>query len=283
MTNPGGDFEFKSIKNTNTNFNSENSTSLMQFYPDMRFPSNKISYKISPKCSLMKKNSMVHAFEIVENLTNLSFYPTNIDEEISVYCSEKIKFENKMFIAGEGGPTNITDGGKYRVILHGSILLIKDSGCSRPVVQIHELFHVLGFNHSQNKNNIMYPVSKCSQSIGEDLISKIDKLYISPTYPDLLFEEANANIKGRSLNLNLSIRNDGLKESNLAKIQIYNKEKLVKEIELNPLKIGFGVKIELRNIWLTNVKTEEIKVIISTDYNELSIDNNEIILLKNNH
>lgn len=280
MINPGGDTEFGFTRDTNNNFNVGNETSLMQFYPDMRFPSSEISYKIDNECSLSKKDSMREALNIVENMTDISFYSVSADEEISIYCSEKVKFENRMFIAGEGGPTNITDGGKYRVILHGSLLLIKDSGCATPIVEVHELLHVLGFDHSDNKNNILYPVAKCRQTIGDDLVSKINDLYTEETYPDLLFEEASAEIKGRGLSLNLSIRNDGLKESETSIIKIYNKEKVIKEIELNSLDIGYGVKIELRNLWLTSVKTDEIKVLISTSFNELSKDNNEIILLK---
>lgn len=280
MFNPGGELEFGFTQDTNGDFNIDNSTSLMQFYPDMRFPSKSISYKIDSECSISKKKSMKDAFNIIENMTDVNFYSVAKDEEINVYCSEKVKFEDRMFIAGEGGPTNITDGGKYRVILHGSLLLIKDSGCTTPIVEIHELLHVLGFDHSQNKNNILYPIAKCRQTIGDDLVSKINDLYTEKTYPDLLFEEASAQIKGRGLNLNLSIRNDGLKISDNATIKIYNKEKIVKEIELNSLDIGYGVKIELRNLWLTSVKTNEIKIIISTNYNELSKDNNEINLLK---
>ena len=63
-----------------------------------------------------------------------------------------------LFIAGEGGPSNITKSGDFSVITHGSILLIKESKCERPNIAIHELLHALGFDHSENPNNHSNPL-----------------------------------------------------------------------------------------------------------------------------
>ena len=81
----------------------------------------------------------------------------DITSMVEEYCdhSKKVVVNNwdireGKFIAGEGGPTNITVSGKYNVITHGSILLIRESRCSIPTIAIHELLHVLGFKHSNN-------------------------------------------------------------------------------------------------------------------------------------
>lgn len=281
MINPGGDAEFSFKSDSRTEFNLNNDTMNMQFYENMRFPDKRISYLIDDACSLKKKNSMKRAFDIIENLTVLEFYPLSEDFEIEVTCQEKVVMNGGLFIAGEGGPINITDGDKYSVILDGSILLIKDSLCPRPNVEIHELLHVLGFNHSDNENNLMYPVSKCNQVISEDILEKINELYLEESYSDLNFESANAEIDGRNLDLNLSIRNSGLKDSEEAIVKIYFDDTIIKELDLAELEIGYGVKIELKNIWLKKIKTEELKVVIETNFNELSKENNEIILIKN--
>jgi len=280
MVNPGGDAEFTFKKDTRTEFNLGNNSVNMQFYENMRFPNKEISYHIDEDCSLKKKGSMRQAFDIIENLTVLEFYPALSPSEIEVTCKEERIMNEGLFIAGEGGPVNITDGDKYSVILAGSILLIKDSLCPRPNVAIHELLHVLGFNHSTNENNIMYPISKCKQVIGEDMLLRIDELYEEESYADLLFEDAKAQINGRNLDLNLSIRNSGLKDSEDTTIKVYSGETVIKEMDLSSLEIGYGVKIELKNLWLKKIKNEKLRVYIESDFNELSKDNNEIILNK---
>ncbi|NCN86319.1 matrixin family metalloprotease [archaeon] len=275
--NPGGELEFTS-KEVNNNFTLGNNSVKMQFYDNLRFPSNSISYRIDNDCSLKKKADMIRAFEIIENKTTLEFYSINEGEEITVTCENTNRMEDGLFIAGEGGPTNITEGDRFKVILHGDILLIKDSECENPNVAIHELLHVLGFDHSENKNNIMYPITKCKQVIGDEIPARIEELYSVPSYPDLKFEKAVAEINGRILNLNLSIRNDGLQKSEKAKILIYTDDKVLKEIELKELEIGHGVSVQLTNLWLTKIKIEKLKVVIESNFQEISLDNNEILL-----
>lgn len=277
---PGADTTFGLSQESNGNFSIGNNTVLMQFYENMRFPSEVISYQIDEKCSLPKRSNMIKAFEILQADTTLEFYEVNDNPEIFVTCEEKTRMEDGLFIAGEGGPTNITETTRYKVILRGEILLIKDSECQRPNVEIHELLHVLGFDHSENKNNILYPITKCKQTIGEEIPSLIEELYLEETLPDLRFEKADAEINGHELSLNVSVRNDGLAESGSASIVIYADNKTLKKIPLKPLKIGHGLKIELSNLWLTKMKIEELKVTIEANFNELDYVNNEVFLSK---
>jgi len=269
--------EFKT-KPSNTNFSLDNyGTETMQFYKNMRFPDSKISYKID-ECPLQKKNNMERTFEILSNLTILEFYSTNTNEEISITCDENNKIEEGLFIAGEGGPINITQTQIFNVIHHGKILLIKDSKCPSPNIAIHELLHVLGFEHSENPDNIMYPVSECEQIIGEDQISLINHLYSTPSYPDLVFENVSAIMHGTYLNADISIRNDGLKNSEKFKIIIYADKKIIKEIEVEALRIGYGTQIKLTNIWIKQLNVNELEFVIEYPFNELEKKNNKKIL-----
>ena len=77
--------------------------------------------------------------------------------------------DDDLFIAGEGGPTSITNTSLYNVILKGKILLYKKSECEEPIVELHELLHVFGFDHSQDPNNIMFNLSSCNQEISQDI------------------------------------------------------------------------------------------------------------------
>ena len=273
---------FKSIdfgtKSGNANFSlNVHEKNNMQFYPMMRFPDSKISYQIGG-CPLQKKDDMERAFEIISNKSLLEFYSVNFGEEISVTCDSKNKIQDGMFIAGEGGPVNISEGEKFNIIFNGQVLLLKESSCYNPNIAIHELLHVLGFNHSTNKNNIMYPVSNCRQTIGQDTLDLINELYSIPSYADLSFENVSAYIHGRYLDTEINIRNIGLKDSEEIEIEIYTEDKLIKQISLEALEIGNGMKITMNNIRIPRTDIVELQFVINSSFEELEKENNKITL-----
>jgi len=272
---PFGNFEFISEFQT-SNFSLGNYSENMQFYPNMRFPFKDISYTIK-NCPLQKKNDMERAFEILSEETILDFYESEFGE-ISVTCDSKNRLEGSLFIAGEGGPTNVTQAGNFYVIFQGRILLIRESNCERPNVAIHELLHVLGFDHSSNPNNIMYPVSNCKQIIGEDIPQFINEIYLIESLPDLALENAHASLQGKYLDLNFSVRNNGLVKSKPAKIILYADGENFKEISLEELEIGSGKVIILRNIWIPKIIFEELEIFIDYNFVELEKNNNRIKL-----
>ena len=274
---PTNEIYFKMSGPSHSNFTLNSSfPEDMQFYENMRFPDSKISYKITD-CPLNQKDEMERAFRRIEGATLLNFYSVNSNEEISVTCNSTAKIEEGLFIAGEGGPTNITKTEKFAVILKGKILLIKESRCEEPAVAIHELLHVLGFDHSENSKNIMYPVSRCDQEIGEDALGLINWLYDFPSLPDISFEQASASLRGRYLDVSTTVRNNGLKESENLTLIIYSENKKIKEFEIESLQIGVGRSLTLTNMLVLS-KVDELRIIIDYPYPELDKKNNEIIL-----
>jgi hypothetical protein len=266
----------------NNNFSLSLNENNMQFYPNMRYPSNEITYKISD-CTLQKENDMLQAFNLLTNLTSLKFNPVSADEEISITCQEKNRFDNDMFVAGEGGATKIIQSRNFNIILHGEILLIRNSECQKPNVAIHELFHALGFIHSTNPDNIMYNVSDCGQTISNDLVEEIKKLYSVSSEPDLVVEDVSASMKGRFLNVNLSLVNSGLSDSGESKIVIYAGDNAVKDMSIPSLGIGQGELITFENIFVPQIDIKEITVSAEAPFNEISKENNKIKLeIKNN-
>ena len=264
----------------NPEFNVGNLSNNMQFYSNMRFPSTDITYLIEEGCPLQKRSEMVGAFNFIQNLTLLKFYPVKNNEEITISCEEESKStDNGMFISGEGGPTKILSSNNFNVIFSGKILLLRESNCERPNVEIHELLHVLGFDHSENKNNLMYPVSKCSQTIGNDIVDKINELYSFPELPDLQLESISAKISGRYLDINVSVQNSGLKDSQPGTLKIYGDDQLIKEFDLKEIKMGYSLSVSLTNIWVSKREIKELKVIVSTPDSELALDNNQAVLI----
>lgn len=274
---PLNTIELSSLRNSNSNFTLNESYENMQFYNNMRFPSTNISYRIS-ECSLDKRSNMEEAFLILENLTILDFYPVPEKEEILVNCDDRVKFDGDFFIAGEGGPTNITVAGEYNIITSGRILLLRESQCSKPNIAIHELLHVLGFDHSQNPDNIMYEISKCNQEIGEDTINFINTIYSIPSRPDLVIDDVSGFMSGKYLNTNLTIRNQGIVDSLGGKVVIYADDKEIKQIPFDSLEVGYGTRLSLSNIWINKISINEIKFFIETDFEEINKLNNEAIL-----
>ncbi len=275
---PLGTIEYGLNSPGHSNFSlSSSGNESMQFYQSMRYPDSRISYMID-KCPLKKMEEMERAFETVSDQTILNFYPVGSNEEISVTCDSKTKVEGGLFIAGEGGPVNITRSDKFNVIHKGGILLIRESKCENPNIGTHELLHALGFDHSKNPDNIMYNVSKCSQTIGEDTINLLNYLYSFPSQPDLSFENVSAFMRGRYLDLNMTIRNNGLKDSEEAEILVYAGDKLIKEIELEALEIGHGRVIVLTNIFTLKRNIDELRFFIESGFEELDKANNIVTL-----
>jgi len=263
--------------NPNYNFSVIQGSVSEQFYPNMRFPSSAISYRISD-CPLQKENDMEYAFREVEQITPLSFYPVGSNEEIFVTCQDINVVHEGTFVAGEGGPTNITVAGEFNVIMKGYILLIEESNCPKPNIALHELFHVLGFGHSNNPDNIMYNFSSCDQTIGQDMIQTIDTLYAVPSLPDLRFEDAAATMSGRFLNINLTVMNAGLADAGNSNVIIYGDGKVLKEVDIDSLEIGQGIITMIQNIFVSQLNVQKIELVINDNFSEISKDNNRMEL-----
>ncbi len=272
---PFQQFEFIS-NNGNANFSMYSFGTEMQFYENMRFPDKIISYKISD-CTMQKKNEMLDAFDLLSNETILEFFSVEANEEITISCDNKNRFEGGLFIAGEGGPTNITMTNNFNVISKGNIILIKESKCPKPNVALHELLHVLGFNHSENKNNIMYPISDCKQTIG-DIPTLINEIYSVPSYPDLTIEKVSVLMNGKYLDINMSVRNHGLIKSDNTEIIISSGDTTIKNILLESLDVGYGIAITLTNVWVPKLNIEQIDFLIDSNFSELDKKNNKRIL-----
>ncbi len=274
---PSEPSEFNFQTNPSTNF-STNQSEAMQFYPNMRFPSKDISYSIASDCNVQKESEMLWAFNSLEEKTVLNFYEVQENAEINVVCADTVRIENNMFIAGEGGPANVSLGNNFSIIMNGNILLLKTSTCERPNIAIHELLHALGFEHSTNINNIMYPVSKCKQVVSEDMISEINRIYSVESKPDLLIESVSATLHSRFLDTNLIIRNDGLEDSEDFLLGIYANNKQVEKMDVEGIKIGEGRIINITNILVSQIRIDTLTFVLETEAVELDKQNNQVIL-----
>jgi hypothetical protein len=248
-----------------------------QFYPNMRFPENRISYGVSDFCSRGKIADIDKAISILEEKTSLDFYEGS-NPELQYLCSDiapKPGTEGH-FIAGEGGPTKVINGSNFAVILAAEVSLYKDTDCDTFNVALHETLHALGFDHNNDRNSVLYPVSECGQIFDDYLVNEINDLYKTPGLPDLSIEKINANKTGSYLNFDIIVSNVGLTDAGNVKLGIFSDSSKVKDFELNDMEIGTKKTLTVENLKVGSGK--EVKFEVSYSGSEISMDNNRAVL-----
>ncbi len=253
------------------------------FSQNLRFNHNNISYFIEPSCSNIRASAMREAFQIFqEKMEIISFYETaNKEADILIGCSDDfIELEENLFVAGEGGPSEIINTTNFKIIKEGKISLYKDPRCERPVVEIHELSHVFGFDHTPNTKSIMYNTSNCDQEITQDMVDLIQKLYSIKPLPDARISELSSIKRGRYLDFNITISNDGLTEMEDLSLTLITNGKEIETINIDYIGCGYINSLQATNVRLpsTNIDTIDFVLDYKSEIEELNEDNNAITM-----
>jgi hypothetical protein len=114
--------------------------------------------------------------------------------------------------------------------------------------------------------------------LGDDIPAFINEIYSIPSLPDLAFENASGIMHGKYLDANMSIRNLGILDAPASSVLIYADDKLIKEVSVEKLEVGYGSKISLVNIWVNKLSISEIRFVINSSFEEMTILNNKITL-----
>ncbi len=266
------------------------SSSSVQFYPNMRFNHNNLSYGVDENCPVDKRMRMIKAFELISNeINNITFFEeTDNDFDIEVICSKDEKYNEKFsgnneefFIAGEGGAREIIQTERYNVINKGIILLYENPTnsiqCDWPNTEVHELMHVFGFNHSTDKKSLMYSyLVRCDQKLDDSIIKELNILYSESNLADLYFENISAIKKGRYLDFNFTIKNSGDMDAIDTSYSILEDSKAAETKQIGDIKYGAGIIVSVSNLKLGSKNSKDIRIVI--DYfnkiNEIDKDNN---------
>lgn len=255
------------------------SNEVTQFYPNMRFNHNKITYFILD-CDTTKTARLSRAFNIIETDTGIiSFYKTDNEEEADIHvgCSANaFEKEKNTFIAGEGGPTSFIDLKPYPIIIKGKVMLYKEESCDYPITELHELFHVFGFDHINRSKTIMYPYVDCEQRIDPEMINLLKTLYSVEPKAELYFTNLSAVKKGIYLDYDLQVNNDGLIMAKNVKLEIYSGNQLIESSPLKDLDYGTGQHTWVKNMKLPSLNVNKLTFKITTDTSEFNTQNNII-------
>ncbi len=266
---------------TNPNFEEPIISNVNQFYPNMKFNHNNIGYFIDGSCDENKKERMIQAFkELNKEVPLLTFVPLTRSPDIEISCDENKgkKIDEKHFVAGEGGAKEIIQTDRYNIITEGVILLYDNSKlrvktCDYPNVELHELLHVFGFDHSEDKGNIMYPfIESCNQILDQSIIDQLNQLYSEENLPDLYFDKLEVVKKGRYIDFNLTIKNSGSIKSEEVSLTILDGENIIHERDMGEIEFGAGVTLSTTNLKLKRLNPDQIRFIIDKEDSVREID-----------
>jgi hypothetical protein len=252
------------------------------FMENLRFDHKNISFFIEESCESDRKSAMISAFEIFKNSVGvISFYESQGENpDIRVTCSnESIKTGDKIFKAGEGGPSKVINTSNFKVIGEGIIKLYKKSECSTPVVELHEISHVFGFDHSLDPKSILYNVSECDQKITPDMAELIQNLYSIEPLPDAVIRNLTAVKRKRYVDFNLTVFNEGLVDISNISLTIISEGDKLEEFFLNEIKVGQGRTIKMSNLrlpFLSKLDSLEFFIDYENSFKELNEDNNYV-------
>ncbi len=258
-------------------------TKEIQFYNNMRFNHNEISYRLNPQCSFEQAGRFASAAEYlddrIQQLTIIQV-PWSYDKEvdIDVLCGKEYLESPDVFVAGEGGPKFVLNGTLFTTIIGGKVVIYRDS-CSYNV-ELHELLHVFGFTHSNNKQSVMYNSSYCNQFLTGDIIRELQRIYSYEPLSDLYFQKIDVVKHGIYLDFNASVKNQGIINSPNITLALYGEGKFVQNFDLGSTDFGGGRIMNARNIKLPTRDIINVTFIIDPQgtIKEYSKENNVINL-----
>ena len=252
------------------------------FAENLRFSHNLISYTIDEGCDQGRRDDMIAAFNIFSNKVKIvSFFEDGTaNADIKVGCSnEFIELSDELFAAGEGGPSRIINTSGFKVIEEGKIILYNGEDCRYPIVALHELLHVFGFDHSLDPRNIMYNTSSCDQRMSDDMVDVMVELYSIEALADALIESVEGVVHGRYLDFNISVLNEGLIGIDEIMLTILGDNETIDVVSLGEIGVGYGRTLRVENMRIKS-GVEEVEFVLDAEglIREISKENNRVVM-----
>jgi len=257
---------------------------LSMFLPNMRFDTNSISYSFI-ECDRNSQDRMKLAFQIISDETKDIIFYENQFPKIAIYCAQqKDEQRNTTYVAGEGGPNKVIISDLYPLIVDGKIYLYKQvnkKNCEYPIVELHELMHVFGFDHINKTNEILYPYVNCDQRITSDIIDELKRLYSEKPKADLTLQNLSALMHGSYLDFNITILNRGLISTTNISLLISGPSSPIETLKVDSLSPGVSQIITVKNILVKSNNQNPLTFKVTTKEEEYFYENNQLTTSNN--
>ncbi len=236
------------------------STYMPLLFPNIRFGRMPVMYYLDlesgKKVPWFKEDfnvpNVIEAFDTWSQATGsrLSFIRTydEDDTQITVSWTTNLNATNTTRGVGEGGPIALVDTGLFnlttKAVMH---MLPAGTKCVDVNRALHELGHVLGFDHTSDSEDIMYPYESCSRRITDKETRTLESLYLLDSMPQFRLSNISAFVHGGLLDINFTVKNIGIIESPPTSLAIYADDKMVHTLSIESLKPGSGLVEFLKN------------------------------------
>lgn len=160
-----------------------------------------------------------------------------------------------------------------------AMISLQHSPCIVEDTATHELGHALGFDHSADSNDIMYPYAVCGQVIGESTKKTLKELYSIKALPDFYIVSATVQRNRMYFDAELKLANRGLSDGGNVTIIIEDASdgSTLYDVVSPPLPPSYYRTISFANILLP--RSTEVNIVIDPNntVQELSEDNNVVV------
>lgn len=279
-----------SIKNCKTMRN-ETRIEIKTFHPllarNIRWSSLPIKvYVDTSECSFGEQNDVIRGINHWNSITKMNLFSmvNNISNaDVVVRCTsfiEDYKDTSGIVVLGEAKIGSIVNTGLFNVSKNAIVFIkTRSKKCIQPITVIHEFGHVLGLDHVNDTNNVMYPFENCNERVENYTIETIKNLYKYPSLPELSLENITIKAENSKLIISGVVKNYGLKTSNKTQLDVLVDNSKFYSMNIPKLDIGEGVEFTISGVM--NNKFKKISVVIDP-YNEVKemFENNNAFVLE---
>ena len=244
-------------------------------------------------------NDFISAMDIWESaIDNLITFSQTTDTSADIAASWVSNFASSSKEVTGDTRIRYIDTGSYELITSAQIQILRSyaggqfDDTDMTNIAMHELGHVLGLEHSNSTNDVMYPVleipSKRLMQISPSYSEFLHQVYQTQPNPDLSFyRNVNATkFSEKSIlresfyfNVSFAVKNVGLSDSPATSVSVFTDENFIIDQAIPSLEPGTYYQISLGNI-ASKSDFSYIKLVIDRNdlIDEINKTNNALVV-----